>query len=535
MKKLIYLIVPLIALLSGCSLIKLQQSQGFAYDREEDFRQRNARYAAQIKQVFFDELSPYGNWIDYPDYGYVWVPAVDYDFKPYVTNGSWVFSDYGWTWASNYEWGWATFHYGRWFFDDYYGWIWAPGDEWAPAWVKWGTADGYYCWAPLAPNGINPVWDNYWAFVPGRRFTDVNLSRSVFFDDRLRNNIQVIDNYNRYDRSVFHNGANGFTEYNRGPQLIDVETTTNRRVGIIGIDDYGRPGATVITNNQIRIYRPLINTDVQTDYPAPAPRVFDHYKDKQYRDNDGYSGRRNNQQWNNDNDRGRQNDRNEHDQNQQRNDGQSPVPGVNLNTGQGQTQRNNSGQQQNQHGNNGQNQQNGNNPDSGQQQNQHGNNGQNQQNGNNPNNGQGQNQHGNNGQNQQNGNNPNNGQGQNQHGNNSQNQQNGNNPNNGQGQIQQGNNGQQQNGNNPNNGQGQNQRGYNGQGQQNPRPGVYPNASQPPAQQQPVQQQGGNQNNQPAGQNPALRPNLQPVHLPNKSTPAPKPKLDTTRRRPAIQ
>jgi hypothetical protein len=26
-------------------------------------------------QTFYDELSPYGKWVDYPGYGYVWSPA----------------------------------------------------------------------------------------------------------------------------------------------------------------------------------------------------------------------------------------------------------------------------------------------------------------------------------------------------------------------------------------------------------------------------------------------------------------------------
>src|SRR4030081_1206377 len=38
-------------------------------------------------QSFYDQLSPYGQWIDDPGYGYVWMPEVGPDFKPYATNG----------------------------------------------------------------------------------------------------------------------------------------------------------------------------------------------------------------------------------------------------------------------------------------------------------------------------------------------------------------------------------------------------------------------------------------------------------------
>src|SRR4249919_932696 len=88
-------------------------------------------------QSFYDEMSPYGRWIDYPGYGYVWMPSVAYGFKPYATNGHWVYTDMGWAWNSDYPWGWAAFHYGRWFYDGSFGWMWMPGQEWAPAWVSW--------------------------------------------------------------------------------------------------------------------------------------------------------------------------------------------------------------------------------------------------------------------------------------------------------------------------------------------------------------------------------------------------------------
>src|ERR1700743_1992558 len=123
-------------------------------------------------QNFYDALSPYGEWIDNPEYGYVWMPNAGPDFKPYATNGNWVYTDEGWAWNSDYSWGWATFHYGRWFFQDGYGWMWIPGNEWAPAWVSWRRSPDYYGWAPLGPNvsitiaaegGYNPP-AHYWWF-----------------------------------------------------------------------------------------------------------------------------------------------------------------------------------------------------------------------------------------------------------------------------------------------------------------------------------------------------------------------------------
>jgi hypothetical protein len=77
-------------------------------------------------QYFYDNLSPYGNWVYYPGYGNVWLPDAGPGFRPYFSSGYWVYTDYGWMWASDYSWGWATFHYGSWTYDQYYGWMWIP-------------------------------------------------------------------------------------------------------------------------------------------------------------------------------------------------------------------------------------------------------------------------------------------------------------------------------------------------------------------------------------------------------------------------
>jgi hypothetical protein len=94
-------------------------------------------------QVFYDELSPYGNWVSYNNYGFVWIPEAGLDFYPYSSNGKWVFTDTGWTWYSGYNWGWAPFHYGRWLYDNSYGWMWVPDTEWGPAWVTWRSGGDY--------------------------------------------------------------------------------------------------------------------------------------------------------------------------------------------------------------------------------------------------------------------------------------------------------------------------------------------------------------------------------------------------------
>src|SRR5580698_2698570 len=55
-------------------------------------------------QTFYDQLSPYGTWIQSPNYGYVWSPNAGPDFVPYSSAGNWQYSaDYGWIWNSDYQ------------------------------------------------------------------------------------------------------------------------------------------------------------------------------------------------------------------------------------------------------------------------------------------------------------------------------------------------------------------------------------------------------------------------------------------------
>src|SRR4051794_3956025 len=80
--------------------------------------------------VFCDNPAPYGNWIQRPNYGWVWAPtAVSTAWRPYE-NGHWVWTDQGWTWITVEPYGWATYHYGRWYQDPQIGWAWVPGNDW---------------------------------------------------------------------------------------------------------------------------------------------------------------------------------------------------------------------------------------------------------------------------------------------------------------------------------------------------------------------------------------------------------------------
>jgi hypothetical protein len=106
---------------------------------------------------FYNDLAPYGTWVDLDGVGWCWQPRVvlvNHGWRPYCDNGHWLNSDAGWYWQSDYSWGWAPFHYGRWQLHNRCGWVWTPDTTWGPAWVTWRTSGDYCGWAPLPPHAV---------------------------------------------------------------------------------------------------------------------------------------------------------------------------------------------------------------------------------------------------------------------------------------------------------------------------------------------------------------------------------------------
>ncbi|MFD1629579.1 DUF6600 domain-containing protein [Pseudopedobacter beijingensis] len=209
-------------------------------------------------QVFYDELSYHGDWVNNRDYGYVWRPNVGADFRPYYTNGRWVMTQYGNTWVSDYSWGWAPFHYGRWFYDSYDGWLWVPGNEWGPAWVDWRSGGGYYGWAPMGPMlsininvGRRYYPDFYWVFIP-QRYIYYNSYTPYW---RPSHNVTII-NHTTIINNVY---VNNNVRYVSGPSVRDVRQNADRNVRVHRIEDVARPGSAIVERNAVRVYRPEID------------------------------------------------------------------------------------------------------------------------------------------------------------------------------------------------------------------------------------------------------------------------------------
>jgi hypothetical protein len=231
-------------------------------------------------QVFYDQLSPYGQWVDYPNYGYVWIPDSGTDFIPYSTSGHWVLTDYGWMWVSDYDWGWAPFHYGRWDYDNFYGWFWVPDNEWGPAWVTWRRAEGYYGWEPMAPGvSVNISLDrsynrhnDHWMFVRDRDIERSDINR--YYVNRTDHD-RIIRNSTVINKTYVDHIRN--TTYVSGPSREEVQKVTGRSVNSVIMLDNNRPGQSLV-NGQLRIYRPQVKRNNDAN-KKPTPSRITNLKD----------------------------------------------------------------------------------------------------------------------------------------------------------------------------------------------------------------------------------------------------------------
>ncbi|MCX2452832.1 hypothetical protein OQX61_16270 [Pedobacter sp. PLR] len=220
-------------------------------------------------QSFYDELSPYGTWIQDPQYGYVWRPDVDQeDFRPYYSNGRWAMTEYGNTWVSDYEWGWAPFHYGRWVYNRYRQWLWIPDTVWGPAWVSWRSGGGYYGWAPLSPGfniNINiGIPDNWWVFIP-----QANIYYDRFPRYYSRRNVTII-----HHTTIINNTyVRGRRTYYTGPRVDDVRRATRGEVPVYRVNRTDRAGRSEIRGNELNIYNPRASRTERGTVQAPRNAI----------------------------------------------------------------------------------------------------------------------------------------------------------------------------------------------------------------------------------------------------------------------
>jgi hypothetical protein len=214
---------------------------------------------------FHEQLAPHGKWIEVGAYGKVWQPSVvltDENWRPYVNNGHWRYSDAGWYWQSSYPWGWAAFHYGRWNYDQRYKWIWQPDVTWAPAWVSWRHSDSVYGWAPLpfgsrfergAFVGVSiELGADQFNFVPSASFLSLSLGTVVLPRSRARGeygHTTIIKNsYTYNDNRVINNGI----------PMAEVAKATKQEIKPVAIGDAKTPTEKSNTDGKISAFRPKL-------------------------------------------------------------------------------------------------------------------------------------------------------------------------------------------------------------------------------------------------------------------------------------
>lgn len=224
-------------------------------------------------QVFYDELSPYGDWVKDARHGYIWLPAVRGDFHPYGSDGRWIMTEYGNTWVSDYDWGWAPFHYGRWYFDDYFqSWAWIPGYDWGPAWVNWRTGGGYYGWAPLGPGVSINVRVNiptfHWVFLPSHH---IHHHYAYRYYAPHKTKVKIYNNTTIINNTVVYNNRN----YVAGPQRREVERVTRTVVPVYNVQASNAPGRTAVSKNSVNLYRPEVQESRGRTTEIKPSRVLD--------------------------------------------------------------------------------------------------------------------------------------------------------------------------------------------------------------------------------------------------------------------
>ncbi|HWL52239.1 MAG TPA: DUF6600 domain-containing protein [Chthoniobacteraceae bacterium] len=204
---------------------------------------------------FYEELSPYGEWIYVAGYGDCWRPFdADPAWAPY-TDGYWAYTDAGWTWVSYEDFGPITYHYGRWFRVESLGWLWRPDTEWGPAWVSWRSNDDYIGWAPLPPEvvfdtgiGIS-VWvdrdydigPGYYSFCNAYDFGAPVMSGVIFNRSR---NVTIINQTVNITNITINRSKK--IVYNGGPDYRRVSRHSRHHIATLRLDrrhdDYRREG-----------------------------------------------------------------------------------------------------------------------------------------------------------------------------------------------------------------------------------------------------------------------------------------------------
>ncbi len=135
-------------------ILRVRDSFGQWVDNRNDSfsleRPPGREYAALPDEVrpYYGELRRGGDWVHDDEYGWVWNPTVEDDWRPYV-HGRWSSGPYGPVWVGVEPWSWVVYRYGRWDWRVGVGWCWIPGGVFSGAHVSWYYGPNYIGWCPL--------------------------------------------------------------------------------------------------------------------------------------------------------------------------------------------------------------------------------------------------------------------------------------------------------------------------------------------------------------------------------------------------
>lgn len=208
-------------------------------DRARADLEVSASVQIHAKADFEPGLAAHGTWVEVGHYGRCWRPAhVAASWRPYCA-GEWVWTDCGWYWASDEPWGWACYHYGSWVYEGDYGWVWVPGVEWAPAWVSWRVGGGYIGWAPFPPRGFffaGHAAPDHFVFVGTKHFGGpVVSSRLIFKDKAILAKAPEVGGLKRESKTV--SGTSHAVMVNHGPGIDMVKKETGKTFAAVPIHE----------------------------------------------------------------------------------------------------------------------------------------------------------------------------------------------------------------------------------------------------------------------------------------------------------
>lgn len=242
---------------------------------------------------FYDNLAPYGNWVQDTSFGWCWQPTVavvNPGWRPYCDNGRWLWTDCGWYWQSSYSWGCIPFHYGRWNLGSS-GWMWVPGRVWGPSWVTWSNSGSFCGWAPLPPScgftsGIGLTFGGSgvsasfgfglgagcWTFVP-RSYV---CSFSPWFYCVPRSQVPVMVN-NGTIVNNYINGSGNNVVVNVGPGINQIAAVSRTEIRKVALRDANPvPGRAIQADRLDRnggaltVFRPTLPQQA----PNPPARIL---------------------------------------------------------------------------------------------------------------------------------------------------------------------------------------------------------------------------------------------------------------------